>query len=124
MKARVKKDPPEKTGGVRAVPQSVSGLMDGVELETSSTISVMVMDGEKVNGVAEPYLVPCKMLASYTTGVVSLSIKGSSPFVLSVRLDEMMALLHAAADRKVQFDQMSKKTPHDEQIHPEKEDAQ
>ena len=37
------------------------------------------------------------MLASYTRGTVSFSVHGEKPVMVSVRLDELMRLLQAAA---------------------------
>ena len=42
------------------------------------------------------------MTASYESGVVSISLRSGKPLMVSVRLDEMMALLQAAASRSAE----------------------
>lgn len=79
-----------------------AGPRDGVELMANCTITTFKVEGEEVKGIAGMGLAPCKLMASYETGTVSVSIRGEVPFMVSVRLDEMMTLLHAAAGRRME----------------------
>lgn len=84
---------PER-GVIRSVPKAECGLSDCVELFANASVAVFRRKkGETPGGgVAE-----CRMTASYESGVVSISLRSGRPLMVSVRLDEMMALLQAAA---------------------------
>lgn len=84
---------PER-GVIRSVPKAECGLSDCVELFANASVTVFRRKkGETPGGgVAE-----CRMTASYESGVVSISLRSGRPLMVSVRLDEMMALLQAAA---------------------------
>lgn len=90
----------EKTGGgVRRLPKITMGdPQDGVELMAKCQMTNFTVKKKDVVGVGSQYLANCKMMASFENGVVSISVRGSRPFMVSVRLDEMMALLKEAAD--------------------------
>lgn len=57
----------------------------------------------------------CNMLASYTRGTVSFSVHGEKPVMVSVRLDELMRLLQAAA-AVCHHEQEDKKNAEEEKV--------
>lgn len=89
----------ETKGNIRRVPKGCEGIPeDGVEMMAKCTITNFTVKKRKVTGIGSQTLANCKMMASFDTGVVSVSVRGQRPFMVSVRLDEMMALLKEAAD--------------------------
>lgn len=87
---------PENT--IRRVPAGESEAPDGVEMMAKCTITNFTVKKKEVVGIGSQCLADCKMMASFENGVVSISVRGARPFMVSVRLDEMMALLKEAAD--------------------------
>lgn len=71
---------------------------DGVEMMAKCQITNFTVKKQEVVGIGSQHLGNCKMMASFENGVVSISVRDSRPFMVSVRLDEMMALLKEAAD--------------------------
>lgn len=98
-----------KEGVIRIVPASESGVSDGVEMMAQTAMAIFERKDGKVVGIGNIGNLPCKMMASYETGTFSVSVRGSDPFMVSVRLDELMALLHAAAARHVETAPKAKK---------------
>lgn len=89
----------ETKGNIRRVPKGCEGIPeDGVEMMAKCTITNFTVKKKEVTGIGSQMLANCKMMASFDTGVVSISVRGQRPFMVSVRLDEMMALLKEAAD--------------------------
>ena len=88
----------KKPENIRLVPQEESGVWDGVEAMVNSSVSKYTTDGKRLTGIASTAMEPCKLLASYTNGVVTLSVRSEEPFAVSVRIDELMAVLKAAAE--------------------------
>lgn len=89
----------ETEGTIRRVPQGCEGIPeDGVEMMAKCTVTDFIVEKKKVTGIGSQMLANCKMMASFDSGVVSISVRGQRPFMVSVRLDEMMALLKEAAD--------------------------
>jgi len=90
----------EKTGGgIRRLQKvSMGDPEDGVELMAKCQMTNFTVKKKEVVGVGSQHLANCKMMASFENGVVSISVRGGRPFMVSVRLDEMMALLKEAAD--------------------------
>ena len=85
--------------GIRRLPKTTAeDPTDGVELMAKCQMTNFTVKKKEVVGVGSQYLANCKMMASFENGVVSISVRGSRPFMVSVRLDEMMALLKEAAD--------------------------
>lgn len=76
------------------------GPNDGVELEAKCAITRFTGENGKPESIESMAIEQCKILASYELGTVSVSVHKDRPFMVSVRLDELMALLWAAADRK------------------------
>jgi len=74
------------------------GTPDGVELMAKCTITNFTVKNKEVTGIGSQALTNCKMMASFENGTVSISVRSKRPFMVSVRLDEMMALLKEAAD--------------------------
>lgn len=79
-----------------------AGVMDGVEMMAKCTVSTFKVEDGKVTGIAGIATAPCKIMASYENGIASVSVRGEAPFMLSVRLDEMMELLRAASARAIE----------------------
>lgn len=80
-------------GHVVKVPAQVSGIPDGVQMTVNAAVTTFAaVDGKPAGiesmGTAE---------SSYTRGTVSFSVHGEKPVMVSVRLDELMRLLQAAA---------------------------
>lgn len=74
------------------VPESVSGVKDGVSLEANCVYTKFENDKMKQQ------MLPCKLLASWENGVVSLSFEADGlRRMVGVRLDEMLALLGEAS---------------------------
>lgn len=71
---------------------------DGVEMMAKCSVMNFTVKKNKVTGVGSQRLANCKLMASFENGVVSVSVRGDRPFMVSVRLEEVMALLKEAAD--------------------------
>lgn len=84
------------------VPFDKAGVMDGVEMMAMCSVSTFKVEEGQVTGLAGIATAPCKIMASYENGIVSVSVRGEEPFMVSVRLDEMMALLQAASARAIE----------------------
>lgn len=70
---------------------------DGVELHTRCVVTKFRAEkGGKLAGITEQELASCKILASMMGGTVGISIPGKCRMV-SVRIDELMAVLMEAA---------------------------
>lgn len=85
-------------GVIRRVPNDGSGLEDGVEVYVDSAVTHFNRKGGKVTGINGTDMVPCKMLASLDAGVLSISLRKGKAMMVSVRIDEVMELLKAAAE--------------------------
>ncbi len=107
-----KKKPEE--GVIRIVPPAESGVSDGVELMAQTAMAVFEKKDGKITGISNMGNLPCKMMASYENGTFSISVRGSDPFMVSVRLDELMALLKAATDRHIETMPEKKNAPEGE----------
>lgn len=86
-------------GVIRNIPKGQSGVSDAVELFANANVTAFSRKKGRVQGIAGSGIAKCRMTASYETGVVSISLRSGKPLMVSVRLDEMMALLQAAAAR-------------------------
>lgn len=82
---------------IKRVPVEVSGLRDAVELVAScSVVRLKTKDGAVTGIRGQPQLHPCKIMASYEDGTLTISSPEIGTMV-SVRLDEAMAVLMEAA---------------------------
>ena len=88
-----------ESGVISNVPKGRSGVSDAVELFANANVTAFSRKKGRVQGIAGSGIAKCRMTASYETGVVSISLRSGKPLMVSVRLDEMMALLQAAATR-------------------------
>jgi len=88
-----------RLGEIRKVPIEETGVADGVEMMVNSSIMTIVHKGKQPGELRNIGVIPCKILTSYENGVISFSVRSEKPFILSVRLDETMALIQAASDR-------------------------
>lgn len=84
-------------GHVVKVPAQVSGIPDGVQMTVNAAVTTFAAVDGKPAGIESMGTAECNMLASYTRGTVSFSVHGEKPVMVSVRLDELMRLLQAAA---------------------------
>ena len=91
----------EKENKVNVVPKNESGLSDCVELYANANVTVFQKDGRQAYRIAGGKTVKCRMMASYESGIVSISLRGDAPLMVSVRLDEMMELLKEAAAARI-----------------------
>ena len=86
-------------GQVVEVPAQMSGVPDGMQMLVNAAITTFVAEENKPAGIESIGTEECNMLASYTRGTVSFSVHGAKPVMVTVRLDELMALMQAAAQR-------------------------
>ncbi len=91
-----------ESGAIRKVPKAESGLTDCVEMFANANVTSFSRKKGKIQGIAGSGIAKCRMTASYESGVVSISLRSGKPLMVSVRLDEMMALLQAAAARSAE----------------------
>ena len=88
-----------ESGVIRNVPKADSGLSDCVELFANANVTAFSRKKGKIQGIAGSGIAKCRMTASYESGVVCISLRSGKPLMVSVRLDEMMALLQSASMR-------------------------
>ena len=86
-------------GQVAEVPAQMSGVPDGVQMLVKAAMTTFVAEENKPAGIESIGTEECNMLASYMRGTVSFSVHGAKPIMVTVRLDELMALMQAAAQR-------------------------
>lgn len=99
----------EESGGIRRLQKAGPGdPEDCVEMMAQCNVMNFTVKDKEVTGVGSQHLANCKMMASFENGVVSISVRDGRPFMVSVRLDEMMALLKEAADYRNENDQKTK----------------
>lgn len=99
----------ENTGAIRRLPKVGMGDPDdGVEMMAQCNVMNFTVKDKEVTGIGSQHLANCKMMASFENGVVSISVRDGRPFMVTVRLDEMMALLKEAADYRNENDQKTK----------------
>lgn len=72
-------------------------IPDGVQMTVNAAMTTFAAVDGKPAGIESMGTAECNMLASYTRGTVSFSVHGEKPVMVSVRLDELMRLLQAAA---------------------------
>ena len=100
----------ENIGAIRRLPKVGMGDPDdGVEMMAQCNVMNFTVKDKEVTGVGSQHLANCKMMASFENGVVSISVRDGRPFMVSVRLDELMALLKEAADYHKENDQKEEK---------------
>lgn len=99
----------EEAGGIRRLQKAGPGdPADCVEMMAKCNVMNFTVKDKEVTGIGSQHLANCKMMASFENGVVSISVRDGRPFMVSVRLDEMMALLKEAADYRNENDQKTK----------------
>lgn len=86
----------QKFGTIRYVPFEECGVYDGVEMMVNSSVTDFSQENGKPTEITSMQVLPCNMLASYENGIVTLSVRGDEAFAVSVRIDEIMALLQAS----------------------------
>lgn len=104
----------EKAGTINRLPKSgVNDPEDGVEMIAKCNVMSFKVKGKEVIGIGSQHLANCKMMASFDSEVVSISVRGSRPFMVTVRLDELMALLKEAADYHNENNQKKEEENHE-----------
>lgn len=80
------------------VPESASGAPDGVEAMSVCAVSSFDIDkdGKPVNLVGLPQRCPCRMMASFRRGTVSISAHGTG-IMMTVRMDEILKIIEESA---------------------------
>ena len=86
---------------VKTVPASVSGVSDGVEAMTSCGVTEFSLDSAgKPAGMKQfPRKYPCKLTASRSLGVLSVSAHEFG-VMMTVRLDDIRKIVDAAYGTK------------------------
>lgn len=101
----------EKAGTINRLPKSgANDPEDGVEMMAKCNVTNFKVKDKEVVGIGSQHLANCKMMASFDNGVVSISVRDGRPFMVSVRLDELMALLKEAADYHNENNQKEEKS--------------
>lgn len=95
----MKKNKNPVMGQLVDVPAQMSGVLDGVQMLVNASLTTFTAEENKPAGIESIGTAECNMLASYTRGTVSLSVHGANPIMVTVRLDELMTLMQAAAQR-------------------------
>lgn len=106
----------DEMGTISRIPAELSDTPDGVEMMAKCNVTNFKIKNKQVTGMGSQYLANCKLLASFDNGVLSVSVRTERPFIVSVRLDEVMALLKEAADyhKEVATDEGEKEEAKDE----------
>lgn len=73
------------------------GPLDGVSLEAKCAITSFTTAKGKVVGTKSQEMADCNIKASMELGVISISVPGKARMV-TIRIDEAMAVLKEAAD--------------------------
>ncbi len=86
---------------VTRVPANVSGVPDGVEAMASCAVSSFHLDGAgkptAMDGKPKQY--PCKMMASFTRGTVSISAHGIG-VMMTVRMEDILRIIEEACGQR------------------------
>lgn len=88
----------EDMAAIHRIPAAKSGVPDGVQMTVNAVMTTFTAADGKPAGIESMGAAECSVLASYTRGTVSFSVHGEKPVMVSVRLDELMMLLQAAAE--------------------------
>ena len=81
---------------ISRVPEEVGGVKDGVALDAQCSFTKLFEDK------AESQILPCRMLASWENGVMSVTFDvDEQKQMVSVRLDELLALLGEANEARI-----------------------
>lgn len=82
---------------IKRVSYEASGLHDAVELKANCSVVRVITNDGVVTGVrGKARLHPCKLMASYGEGILTISTPAIG-MMLSIRLDEAMTVLMEAA---------------------------
>lgn len=85
------------------VPMEQSGLHDAVQMIAKCSVTDFKLDEKGAKTIGDIALRDCKFMASYEAGTASFSVQGAPDFMVTVRLDELMAILQAASIRASQI---------------------
>lgn len=89
---------------IERVSNPQEGPLDGVRLHTTCAVTRFT-DAEKPEDrkIAEQSLQDCAILASYGEGTISVSVRGDVNMMVSVRIDELFALMKMSADAAIEL---------------------
>lgn len=73
------------------------GPLDGVSLEAKCSITSFSISKNKGVSIKSQETADCNIMASMELGIISISVPGKAR-MLSIRIDEAMAVLKGAAD--------------------------
>lgn len=86
---------------VTRVPENVSGVPDGVEAMASCAVSNFFLDGTgkptAMKGMPEKF--PCRLMASFERGTVSISAHGVG-VMMTVRMEDILKVIEEACEKK------------------------
>lgn len=80
----------------------LKGPPDWVEAEIKCNVASMQAINKRGDKPVHPTIMNCKIFGSYNEGTLGLSIKGIGR-IINLRMDEVMALLKAAAEASLEF---------------------
>ncbi len=86
---------------VTRVPEKVSGVQGGVEVMSSCAVSSFDIDaeGKPINMVGLPQKLPCKLMASFERGTVSISAHGTG-VMMTVKMDDILRVIEEACGKR------------------------
>lgn len=86
---------------VTRVPESRSGVHDGVEAMASCAVSNFSLDktGKPTAMKGMPKRFPCKLMASHERGTVSISAHGIG-VMMTVRMDDILRIIEEACGKE------------------------
>lgn len=87
---------------VTRVPENVSGVSDGVEAMASCAVSNFSLDstGKPTAMKGMPEKFPCKLMASFERGTVSISAHGIG-VMMTVRMEDILRVIEEACGKRL-----------------------
>lgn len=87
---------------IRRVTDPKEGPLDGVVLNANCAVTrFTTAEKPEERKIAEQSLQECAILASYGDGTLSVSVRGDVNTMVTVRIDELFALMKMAADASI-----------------------
>ena len=87
---------------IKRVIDPEKGPLDGVECEIQCVVTQFERIDENNKEISAQNTLPCKMICSHSHGVASFSIYGGLDIMVSIRIDELVELLHAASNAAIE----------------------
>ena len=89
---------------IERVTDPAHGPLDGVELHTTCAVTRFTpAENPEDRKIAEQSLQDCVVLASYGMETLSISVHGDADMMLTIRLDELFAVVKMAADAALEL---------------------